>query len=78
MDQGLLVVAHDESRTLFGAYGPSPVVYLVNAVVAAALTWLFYYRFQLSVDSTGQKVMAFVCWAAIWFTVSVLAALAFY
>jgi hypothetical protein len=76
--EGLQVIAQVESRSLFGSYGPSPVVYLINAVVAAALTWVLYYRFQLSVDSTGQKVMAFLCWAAIWFTMSVLSALAFF
>lgn len=76
--QALLVVAGDESRSLLSPYGPSQVVYLVNAVVAAALTWVFYYRYQLSVRRTGQKVMAFLCWASIWFTLCVVAALAFF
>jgi hypothetical protein len=77
VDQGLLV-AIDSQRSLFGSYGPSPVVYLINAVVAAVLTWVLYYRFQLGLDSAGQKALALLCWAAIWFALSVVAAFGFF
>ncbi len=60
----MLVIAEGASRPLFSTYGPSPIVYVINGVVAAAFTWLFYYRLQLTVDTFGLKLLAFVCWAA--------------
>lgn len=65
-------------RALFGSYGPSIVVYLINAVIAIVVTWAIFYRFQLQVGTVGQKALALACWAAIWFTMCVIAALGFF
>ncbi len=75
---GLTLAVATHAHSFLSSYGPSILVYLLDGLVSAVLTWALYYRFHLRVDTTGQKLLALVCWLAIWFTSSSITALGYF